>query len=218
MFCHHCGQQLPDESRFCSGCGAELDALGHAPARATAPAQHDEGTPVLELRPQFVPSVQMAAFVPLFLFLGLWGGFFFGGFSQVFLGMFESDIPRWAPFVFFGAVFALVLPVFAFRAVRKTYAATTYRVFPHKLDYYEGFFTVEEKTVPLERVTEVNLRKGPLQRKHGLGTVVLSTPATSNRRATAGIRLNDVLEPDAVYAQVKELVEAAQRGHQRRAA
>jgi membrane protein YdbS with pleckstrin-like domain len=122
--------------------------------------------------------------------------------------------------MFFGAVFALVLPFVSYRVNRKTYERTEYTFYPDKLDYYEGFFTVEEKTIALHRVTEVNLRKGIFQSKHGLGTILLSTPATSagTGRASAGIRIHDVENPDENYQRIKELVERSQLPRHRMAA
>ncbi len=100
----------------------------------------------------------------------------------------------------------------SYRVNRKTYAKTVYTFHEDKLEYFEGFFTVEEKTIPLGRVTEVHLRKGPFQSKYGLGTILLSTPASIvGRRVGAGIRVHDVEHPDETYRQVKELVEHAQR-------
>ena len=34
MYCTHCGKQLSDQARFCSYCGASLQAEGAAPAPA----------------------------------------------------------------------------------------------------------------------------------------------------------------------------------------
>ena len=212
MFCNQCGIDIPDHSRFCSGCGAEQAADTRRTPSAPAPTEGPT-EPVLTLRPVFIPYLQVIGHIPIFLFLGLWGGLFFGGFSQVFLQFADLGIPAWFPFVFFGAVFAFVLPVISFKVNKKTYARTVYTFYPHKLDYFEGFFTVEEKTIHLTRITEVHLRKGPFQSKYGLGTILLSTPATSagHGRASAGIRLHDVENPDEVYKQVKQLVEQEQQ-------
>ncbi len=103
-------------------------------------------------------------------------------------------------------MFFLGIPLLTYWAKARTYALTEYRFFPSKLDYYEGFFTVEEKTIDYRNVTEVNLRKGIFQQKHGLGTIILSTPATGGRRARSGIRISDIENPDQVYGQVKDLV------------
>ena len=68
MFCHHCGKALPDTAKFCSGCGAPVDATvdetqtivfpdeGPVPARneAAADAPAEEGAAV------YVPAVAAA--------------------------------------------------------------------------------------------------------------------------------------------------------------
>ena len=70
---------------------------------------------------------------------------------------------------------------------------------------------MEEKSIPLDQVTEVHLSKGPLQSRHDLGTILLSTPSMSmsTRRAFSGIRLLDIENPDETYRRVKELVDRA---------
>ena len=229
MYCHQCGTDIQDHAQFCSACGtAQDDSRPHLsptppPVVANAPAPRslrDQEEPLFSLQPVFVPSLQVLGHIPIFLFLGIWGGLFFGGFSQVFLQFAELPIPTWVPFVFFGAVFSLILPFISFRVNRKTYERTEYTFYPSKLDYYEGFFTVEEKSIALNRVTEVNLRKGPFQSKHGLGTILLSTPATSagNGRASSGIRITDVQNPDENYRRIKELIERSHSPGQRMAA
>lgn len=104
--------------------------------------------------------------------------------------------------VFFG------IPLIAYVTRLKTYARTKYTFYPTKLEYYEGFFTVEEKTIDYANVTEVNLRKGVFQKMYGLGTIVLSTPATTHAsgRVRSGIHLRDIANPDRVYKQVKDLL------------
>ena len=39
MFCNQCGTQLPNDSRFCSKCGAKLAAATPAPVQRPAPVQ-----------------------------------------------------------------------------------------------------------------------------------------------------------------------------------
>ena len=208
MFCHQCGSDIPERSVFCSSCG-QPQAAG-APGRpgrdATDPTAPSE--PIMTLAPVFVPALQVLGHIPIFLFLGLWGGFFFGGFSMFFIDFLDVAIPKWAPFVGFGLLFSCVMPVISYRMNRKSYAKTSYTFYPDKLEYFEGFFTVEEKTIALDRVTEVQLRKGAVQKKYGLGTILLATPASSvGGRSASGIRILDIENPDEVYAQVKRLVE-----------
>lgn len=125
-------------------------------------------------------------------------------------------IPEGFPFVFFACLAFFGIPLTAYFARKKTYAKTEYRFFRDRVEYYEGFFTIEQKTALYRNVMEINLRKGIIQRRYGLGTIVLTTPGAAVSRSMAnpfgGIRIRDVREPDEVYAKVKEAVDAARRG------
>ncbi len=121
------------------------------------------------------------------------------------------DVPRGATFVFFGALFFFAIPIIACTSRKKTYVKTEYRFYNTRLDYYEGFFTTEEKTIDYRNITEVNLVRGVIQKKYGLGTIVLSTPATGfvSGRARSGIRIQDIPHAEQVYQQVKGLIQRA---------
>lgn len=210
MYCTTCGHELQGAVNYCSSCGAGQNASNVA--TMTAPLERDRSsasssTPVLTIKPMFIPALTVLSILPLHLFMTLWGAMFFGGFAMVGLGTF-MDFPRWVPFVVAGSVFFLGIPLIAYVTRLKTYARTKYTFYPTKLEYYEGFFTVEEKTIDYANVTEVNLRKGVFQKMYGLGTIVLSTPATTHAsgRVRSGIHLRDISNPDRVYKQVKDLL------------
>jgi membrane protein YdbS with pleckstrin-like domain len=211
MPCHQCGADLAATARACPACGAEHDD----PARAEAPSEPARGGALLQLEPRFVPALQIAAHVPVFLFLALWGGFFFGGFTYVLLDAIDVVLPKWIPYVAFAAPIALVLPIRSYRATRRSYAALTYAFFPDRLEYGDGFFHVEPRSLPLTSITGARLTKGPLQRLHGLGTITLRvTPTAAGGRPR--VRLLDLERPDEAYAGVRALLgldrgEAAER-------
>ena len=210
MRCHQCSHENTEAARFCGDCGAPLS--GSRPGETP-----DE--PTLVLRPTFVPKAALLSALPLQLFLTVWGGGFFGGFSQLVIDGLNLSIPRWLPFIFFGAAFFFGIAAFFYQAQKRSYEKTEYRFTRFKLDYFEGFLAVEEKTIPLANVTEVSLRRGVVQKRFNLGTVVLSTPASmSSSRQLAGIRLHDIENADEVYKNVRELVDKAQRGSSRQAA
>ena len=52
MFCRHCGKQLPDQARFCNGCGNPV-----APAATAAPA----ATPPVAATPASAPPAGSAS-------------------------------------------------------------------------------------------------------------------------------------------------------------
>jgi membrane protein YdbS with pleckstrin-like domain len=129
------------------------------------------------------------------------------------VGALGLDLPEWSTFVFFGALFFVGVPFVNYTARKKSYAKTEYTFYRTKLDYFEGFFTTEEKTIDYKNVTEVNLVRGIIQKKYGLGTIILSTPATgmAGGPARSGIRVHDVPDADQVYQHVKSLINGASR-------
>ena len=155
-----------------------------------------------------MPWVSVLSVLPLQIFMTLWGALFFGGFATFGLQMFDMQVPKAAPFLIAGAVFFFGIPLLVYFTKQKTYARTEYRFYPNKLDYFEGFFTTEEKSIEYDNITEVNLRRGVLQKMYGLGTIVLSTPATGmvSGRMRSGIMIADIPNADRVYNQVKDLL------------
>jgi membrane protein YdbS with pleckstrin-like domain len=195
---------MQNDSSFCPACGT---AVGESPHRFV----EESNIPVLSLKPVFIPWAVVLAILPLHIFMTIWGGGFFGGFSMFAVQALGIKLPPGATFVFFGALFFFAIPFVAYTTQKKTYAKTEYRFYQTKLDYYEGFFTTEEKTIDYKNITEVNLVRGVIQKKYGLGTVVLSTPATgfARGRARSGIRIHDIPNAEQVYQQVKGLIQRA---------
>jgi membrane protein YdbS with pleckstrin-like domain len=138
----------------------------------------------------------------------LWGALFFGGFAMLAIQTLALDVPKGAPFAVAGAAFFVGIPLLVYFTRQKTYAQTEYRFYPDKLDYFEGFFTTEEKSIQYDYITEVNLRRGVFQKMYGLGTIVLSTPATGmvSGRMRSGILIADIPNADRVYSQIKDLL------------
>ena len=204
MYCRKCGLELQNDSNFCGQCGT---AISEAPR----PTFRESNIPVLTLKPIFVPWAIMLSILPIHIFMTIWGGGFFGGFSMFAVQALGLDVPGWFTFVFFGALFFFAIPIVAYTSQKKTYAKTEYSFYQTKLDYFEGFFTTEEKTIDYKNITEVNLVKGIIQKKYGLGTIVLSTPATGfvSGRSRSGIRVQDIPNADQVYQHVKGLIQRA---------
>jgi len=121
----------------------------------------------------------------------------------------ELGIPKWFPFVFFGALAFFGIPLLTYYAKKRTYEKTEYKFYSDRLEFAEGFWTVENKTVKFKNVTEANLRKGVIQKNYGLGTIILSTPATGFQqgRARSGIRIADIENPDHVYNKILKLID-----------
>ena len=202
MYCTTCGREMQESANFCPACGATAEG-GRRRER------YPSSAPVMTLKPRFIPWLSVLSALPIQIFLTVWGAFFFGGFATVGMSFLPAEVPKWAPFVGAGLLFFLGIPLLAYVNKQKTYARTEFRFYPNKLDYFEGFFTTEEKSIDYDNITEVNLRKGVFQKMYGLGTIILSTPATgwaSGRAARSGVTIPDVPNPDTVYRELKALL------------
>lgn len=205
MYCPRCGKRISNDVNFCPGCGASITSVSRGFKESTSQE------PIFVLKPRFIPSVAVLSILPFQIFFTIWGGLFFGGFIGFGMKALGLNLPLWFMFVFFGCLFFFGIPIVTYLAGKKTYQRTEFRFYPNRLDYYEGFFTIEEKTIDYRNITEVNLRRNIFQRKYGLGTIILSTPATgySKGAALSGIRIFDIERPQEIYRQVKELIEKA---------
>jgi membrane protein YdbS with pleckstrin-like domain len=202
MFCKECGNKVDSTAKFCSRCGTSISK------KAGAQVNADLHTPIVTARPVFIPWVTIASVIPIQLFMTVWAGGFFGGFGMFGLKALGLDLPPWVTFVFFGALAFFAIPLITYYAKKKTYAKTEYKFYPDRLEYAEGFWTVENKTIKYKNITETNMRKGIIQKNYGLGTIILSTPATGSERgrASSGIRISDIENTEEIYNQVQSLI------------
>ncbi len=166
------------------------------------------------LKPVFIGWVTLATQLPLQLFLTLWAGMFFGTMTSFMLP--NSRVP----FIVFGALAFFGIPMVAYIGKSLNYARTEYKFFDDRLEFEEGFFSLNKKTIKLRDVREVTLRKGPFQRLYGLGSIYLATLATGSwnsmnpfatmgfRNVTAsGIVVRDIAGPDEAYEKFSQLIE-----------
>jgi membrane protein YdbS with pleckstrin-like domain len=174
------------------------------------------------MRPVFVGWIAFLIQLPLQLFLTFWAGGFLGGLLG---GLFSSGPDhRIAPasFVICGAVGFIAVPLVAYLGKKLNYARTEYRFYADRLEFEEGFFTLNKKVIKYRDVKEVSLRRGFLQRSCGLGTIYLATLATGTgggrtnpfyalgfgNISASGVGVRDVREPEQVFERVRKLVDA----------
>ena len=83
-----------------------------------------------------------------------------------------------------------------------------YKFYADRLEYAEGFWTAEKKTIKYDKITETNLKRGMVQKKYNLGSIILSTPATSNEqgKSNSGIKILDIEDAEEIYEKVQHLI------------
>jgi membrane protein YdbS with pleckstrin-like domain len=127
---------------------------------------------VFSVQPVFGGWITLLVQMPFQLFQTLWASLFFGGLTLPFVP--GSRLP----FFFFGALAFFGVPAVAYFGKKLNYGRTEYRFFADRLEFEEGFFSINKKVIKFRDVKEVTLRKGFLQRFYDLGTIYLATLAT----------------------------------------
>jgi len=204
MFCQNCGKEIESGANFCAGCGA---AVSEQPKRVTI----DDSRPVMVVKPSFQPMAVLVSYAPIWGFAVFWCSLFFGGIANSFVKHANPQASPLPLFVFCGIAALIGFPSLVLFATQRAYAKSEYRIYRTRLEFFEGFWTVEEKTIEYKFITEVNLTRNIIQRQFNLGTIVLSTTATGSAAGVAksGISLRDIKTPEYFYSKIKELIAAS---------
>jgi membrane protein YdbS with pleckstrin-like domain len=170
------------------------------------------------LQPVFIGWITLLTQLPIQLFMTLWAGGFFGGLTSILI----PHSP--APFVLFGGAAFFGIPLFTYFGKKLNYARTRYTFYPDRLEFEEGFFSINKKVIRFRDVKEVSLHKGILPRLYGLGTIYLATLATGSSPGTnvfsafgfgnisaSGVGVRDIRNPDAEFDRIRHLVDTSNR-------
>jgi membrane protein YdbS with pleckstrin-like domain len=176
------------------------------------------GVVKLSIKPVFIGWITLVTQLPIQLFFTFWCGGFFGGIAAS-VGLFQNT--SWSAPYMIGAVAFVAIPIVAYVGKKLNYSRTEYRFYPDRLEFDEGFFSINKKVIKFRDVKETTLRKGILQRTYGLGSIYLATLATGSTRNTnpftalgfgnvsaSGVIVRDIEEPDDIYERVRQLVDA----------
>jgi membrane protein YdbS with pleckstrin-like domain len=182
------------------------------------------------VKPVFVGWTVLLAQAPLQLFLTVWSALFFGGIASVIIslitdGMEDGPTFQISTFAIIGLIAFVTVPALYYFGRKLSYARTEYRFFDDRLEFDEGFFTINRKVIRYSDVKEIVLRMGVLQRMCGLGSIYLATiatggPATSNPFSAlnfsdvsaSGVVLRDIGDPERQYERIQAQVSLNRTG------
>jgi len=171
----------------------------------------------LSIQPVFVGWIKLLNQLPLQLFFTVWSGGFLGGLVSV-SGIFPKDA---RPSFTIGAIAFFAIPIVTYVGMKLNYKRTEYRFYSDRLEFDEGFFSINKKVIKFRDVKETTLRKGILQRACGLGSVYLATLATGSTSSSnpfaafgfgnvssSGIIVRDIPDPDGNFHRIRQLLDA----------
>src|SRR5258708_14918110 len=176
------------------------------------------GAVKLSIKPVLVGWIKLLNQVPLQLFFTVWCGGLFGGMGAA-VGIFPNN-SRMASYTI-GAIAFFAIPIVTYVGMKLNYGRTEYRFYSDRLEFDEGFFSINKKVIKFRDVKEATLRKGILQRTCDLGSVYLATlPTGSPRNSTPSLPLGfahvsasvvivrDIPDPDATFEKIRQLIDA----------
>lgn len=173
------------------------------------------------VKPVFVGWITLLMQLPLQLFFSFWAGGFFGGMGTV-AGLFPQHSFK-ASYVI-GAIVFFAMPITVYVGKRLNYSRTEYRFYDDRLEFEEGFFSLNRKVIKYRDIKETTLREGILQRLYGLGSIYLATLATGSTRnsnpfvalgfgnvSASGVVVRDIPDPNGAFERIRRLVDAENR-------
>lgn len=96
----------------------------------------------------------------------------------------QDDWPRWLPvlLLLLWPVAVLILALTAWRWPAVAYAHISYRVDDQGIEIRRGVYWRVVVNVPRSRVQHIDVSQGPIERRYGLGTLVIYTAGTEHAR------------------------------------
>jgi membrane protein YdbS with pleckstrin-like domain len=114
-------------------------------------------------------------------------------FITVFVSLFASPIIKY--YVLVLIPFVIIFSIFVYKRRR-------YDFYTDRLEYYDGFLTFHKVTVPLERITNIDLMSTMTDRIFGVSTINIET-AGSN---LSEIIINYVNDGERIVSELKEVL------------
>jgi membrane protein YdbS with pleckstrin-like domain len=223
-YCFNCGGKIIGSNpKFCSECGTELiggETFNLEKEINLNVSETDFKQPKEVFKPKFKFSYRllMSTFNSSSLFFIFFFSMAFGSMVKEFSEGVNSEftvsyLPSFVHgqyvyyaifLLFLVAVFMGIVPIFSLLFKWLSYRKTEYRIYSDRIEYREGFMTENYSKIDFEKVIEVHLKKGFIQKQFGLGTVFLEIPASG--KARNGINMTDLEDSDKVYELMRGMI------------
>lgn len=166
-------------------------------------------TLILKTKPVFNLLIIVLRFLPFQIFATLWMSIFSRIVAALITDNFDLVINPQSFVISIGTLTFFIFPLIVIFRSKNMYKKMEYRIYNDRIEYTEGFWVIEEKTLFFKNITETNLKIGIFQNKIDLGTVFLATPGIvrNNKYGTqAGLHVRDIENPKVVYKKLSELM------------
>lgn len=115
------------------------------------------------------------------------------------------DVEKWGylavalPTLFYAGLYVLMV-WFIYRHTKKTVERTEYNFYNDRIQYTEGFWTKNYRSILYKDIIGVSMSQSPAQERLGIGTMTLETASTNTR-----ITVSNVPDVDRLVKMVQDL-------------
>ena len=178
MYCNECGQTLPDGSRFCNKCGANIGVTSSPSDGPVAVATYADEHDVFTLRPTLI-FVMVRYIVAALVVIA----------TAALMGVLSSKVSGQVAFlVILGmAIIAFSNPIYK-HILRKR---EVYTLTSHKLEMRYGLIAKIVRNIPLRNIQDVTVTASVWQRLLKLGDIEIDSASEAGK-----IILDDIHNPD----------------------
>ena len=183
MTCNHCGQEIPEGSRFCNGCGTPATAVAeaaHRPVVRSSATEIEEEHEIFKLRPTmlFVYLRYAVATLVVLAMAALMGWL------------------RWKDYVtdqiallvlLATGLLAFAMPVYQHILRRRE----VYTLTNHKLEMRYGLIARNLRNIPLDKIQDVTVISSVWQRFLRIGDILIDSASETGK-----IHLDDIPTPE----------------------
>jgi uncharacterized membrane protein YdbT with pleckstrin-like domain len=183
MVCNHCGQEIPEGSRFCNGCGAPAAAVAevaHRPIARPSATELEEEQEIFKLRPTMIfVYVRYAISALVVLAMAALMGW-------LRLKDYATDQIALLVLTATGLI-AFAMPVYQHILRRRE----VYTLTNHKLEMRYGLIARNLRNIPLTKIQDVTVISSVWQRLLRIGDILIDSASETGK-----IHLDDIPTPE----------------------
>ena len=164
--------------------------------------------PVREIRPLVVPAQYFVQAPLLSGFVAFFPAMFVFVISQMISRSFRMEGAFSNALVVYVLAFLVLMVLLWFKYFQEP-LRSTYTIFSNRVEFDEGLWNKQRRTVVFDQVIDVTLTEGVLQQTQGAGTITLVTQQlvsnSDGKLSNRTISLSNVPEPREVYELIRTL-------------
>ncbi len=116
----------------------------------------------------------------------------------------EMIMPNLGLPAFVFLVSLIVFTFIVFSLMKARLRMMEYRFYPDRVEYFEGFLVRNRKVLSYDKISNLGVREGIIERMFGLGTIFIDTAGYS--RTGYELAMHNLENPNQIYEQLSKLI------------